>query len=187
VPERRSLVAALLDRDGTIVVDCEYTSNPDQVRLLPGAAAAITRLSAAGYPSIVVTNQSGIARGIITASQYHAVRRRLDDLLREEGAELCDTFTCPHHPDFNGPCDCRKPETGLYERAAAMYELDLSRCFFIGDRIRDIAPAQKFNARAALVRSPITSDEDVEFATKASVPVVNSLSEAVDVLLTSVR
>ena len=181
--ERRSLVAAMLDRDGTIIVDRDYTNDPADVELLPGAADAIARLARSGYPSIVVTNQSGIARGVVTVSQYRAVREKLDELLRAEGAELRDTFACPHHPDFTGPCACRKPGTELYERAAAMYELDLARCLYIGDRMRDIAPAQEFGGRAALVRSPTTSDADVEAARALGVPIVDSLAQAVDQLL----
>jgi histidinol-phosphate phosphatase family protein len=187
MPEPRSLIAAFLDRDGTIIVDRDYTNNPDDVALLPGAAGAIARLSAAGYPSIVVTNQSGIARGKVTVAQYHAVRQRLDELLRGEGAALRDTFACPHHPEFTGPCNCRKPETGLYERAAAIHDLDLSKCFYIGDRTRDIAPAQVFNARSVLVRSPVTSADDETYARTAGAPIVDSLADAVTLLLTAAR
>ncbi|MEP6992580.1 MAG: HAD-IIIA family hydrolase, partial [bacterium] len=94
MPERRSRKAALLDRDGTIIVDRVYTRDPADVVLLPGAAEALRRLAAAGYPAIVITNQSGIARGLISLSDYHAVRQRLDELLAAEGASLLDTFTC---------------------------------------------------------------------------------------------
>jgi histidinol-phosphate phosphatase family protein len=185
VPEPRSRRAALLDRDGTIISDRDYTRDPDEVVLLPGAAAAIRSLSAAGFPSIVITNQSGIARGLITLPAYHAVRRRLDDLLAAEGAVLADTFTCPHHPDFGGPppCACRKPATALYERAAAVHDLDLSRCLYVGDKARDIAPGIAFGGRAVLVQSSRTADEDVAHATAAQLPVVTSLQVAVALLL----
>src|SRR5205085_1202956 len=88
MPEPRSLAVAFLDRDGNIIADRDYTNNPDDVVLLRNAAAAIARLSAAGYGSIVVTNQSGIARGLVSLEQYRAVRQRLDELLRGEGAAL---------------------------------------------------------------------------------------------------
>lgn len=181
--ERRARKAAMLDRDGTIIPDRVYTCEPDDVVLLPGAAAAIRQLAAAGYPSIVVTNQSGIARGLISLAQYHAVRRRLDELLTAEGAMLTDTFTCPHHPDFGSPCACRKPNTGLFERAALVHELDLSRCLYIGDKARDVTPALKFGGRGVLVHSRYTADEDVAQADAASIRVVASLSEAVALLL----
>ena len=185
--EPRSRQAALLDRDGTIIVDRAYTRDPHDVVLLPGAAAAIRDLAAAGFPSIVVTNQSGIARGLISLSDYHAVRLRLADLLAAEGATLADTFTCPHHPEFGSPCTCRKPGTGMYERAAITHDLALARCLFIGDKARDVSPALLFSARAALVRSSHTGAEDVAHAESANVPVVSSLAEAVSLLTASSR
>ncbi len=179
--------AALLDRDGTIIADRHYLSDPEGVVLLPGAAAAIRRLSAAGVPSIVCTNQSGIARGTISLAQYHAVRRRLDGLLAAEGARVLDTLSCPHHPDVTGPCDCRKPAIGLYTRAARLHGLDLARCLFIGDRMRDVTPAAVFGAGAALVASAITTAEDRAAAEVAGVPIVDTLSAAVDAALASGR
>ena len=173
----------MLDRDGNIIPDHPYVNDPANISLLPGAAEAIRRLAAAGYPSIVVTNQSGIAKGLVSVSQYHAVRMRLDELLAEQGAILLDTFACPHHPDVSGPCACRKPATGLYERAAAIHDLDLSRCVFIGDKARDIAPATVFGARAALVQSTNTAPEDIERANADARPVTASLAEAVSLLL----
>lgn len=184
--ERRTHKAAMLDRDGTIIPDRIYTRDPDDIVLLPGAAAAIRQLASAGYPSIIVTNQSGIARGLITLTQYHAVRRRLDELLAAEGAMLADTFTCPHHPDFGSPCLCRKPNTGLFERAAVVHELDLSRCLYIGDKARDVMPALKFGGRGVLVQSRSTADEDVAQADAVRIPVVPSLIEAVSLLLAPV-
>lgn len=173
----------MLDRDGTIVADTDYLRDPDIVTLLPGAAAAIRRLSAAGISSVVCTNQSGIARGIITLAQYRAVRRRIDELLAAEGAELLDSFACPHHPDITGPCDCRKPGLGLYRRAASAHGLDLSRCVFIGDRTRDVEPARAFGARAWLVRSHLTSAADLHAAAQHGARSAGSLAEAVDALL----
>jgi D-glycero-D-manno-heptose 1,7-bisphosphate phosphatase len=175
--------AAMLDRDGTIVVDTNYLRDPDTVALLPGAALAIRRLAQAGIPSIVCTNQSGIARGIISLAQYRAVRRRVDELLLAEGATLLDSFCCPHHPDITGPCACRKPGTLLYERAAATHGLDLSRSVFIGDKMRDVEPAGAFGARAWLVRSPVTPPSDVDTARRRGIAVVDSLDDAVSALL----
>lgn len=181
--DARGVQAAMLDRDGTIVLDTDYLRDPATVQLLPGAAAAIRRLSAAGIPSVVCTNQSGIARGIISLEQYRAVRLRIDELLLAEGASLLDSFACPHHPDLTGPCACRKPGTGLYERAAAAYGFDLARCVFIGDKLRDVAPAVPFGARAWLVRSTVTPDADVQQATALGATITGSLAEAVDQLL----
>ena len=172
-----------MDRDGTIIADRHYISDPDDVVLLPGAAAAIRRLSAAGYPTIVCTNQSGIAHGVISLAQYRAVRLRLNELLAEEGALLADTFACPHHPDFSGPCSCRKPGLALFERAAAVHNLNLSRCLYIGDRARDVTPSLAWQARGVLVTSTNTRQDDLTLATAAGIPVVPSLADAVAMLL----
>lgn len=181
--DRAGLHAALLDRDGTIIADRHYLNDPDGVVLLPGAARAIRELAAAGVPSIVCTNQSGIARGTISLAQYDAVRRRLAELLAAEGAVLLDSFSCPHHPDVTGPCDCRKPGAGLYRRACRLHGLDPARCLFVGDRMRDVSPASEFGAAAALVVSSVTPDEDRQRAQAANVPVVSSLLDAVEGLL----
>jgi D-glycero-D-manno-heptose 1,7-bisphosphate phosphatase len=183
VTDRSLPAAALLDRDGTIIVDTDYVRDPALVELLPGAAEAIRRLAERGVPSIVCTNQSGIARGIISLEQYHAVRLRIDELLAAEGASLLDSFCCPHHPDFTGPCGCRKPGTELYERAARLHHFDLSRSVFIGDKHRDVAPAVAFGGGAMLVRSTVTPEDDIVRSRDAGAAIIDSLREAVDLVL----
>lgn len=154
--ERRP--AVFLDRDGTIVDDPGFLHRPADVRLLPGAAAAIARLNAAGWPVVVVTNQSGIARGLYDVTAYQSVQRRLDELLRAAGARVDATYFCPHHPDFTGPCDCRKPGTALFQRAATDLNLDLTRSWFVGDRDSDIAPALKLGGRGVQIGEPGVRD-----------------------------
>ena len=102
--------AVFLDRDGTIVEDAGFLHEPGKVKLLPGAAEAIRRLNQRGYLVICVTNQSGIARGLYTAAEYTAVQRRLTELLAAHDAHLDGSYFCPHHPQFTGPCECRKPD-----------------------------------------------------------------------------
>ena len=179
--------AALLDRDGTIIVDHHYLNDPARVELLPGAAPAIRRLNEAGIPAIVCTNQSGIARGTISLEQYRAVRLRLSELLAAEGASLLDTFSCPHHPDITGPCACRKPATGLYERAAARYGLDLSRCVYAGDRYRDVAACTVFGGRGVFVESRVSSPEDRARAIAEGMSTAPSLLEAIQPVLEGLR
>ena len=176
--DARSRRAALLDRDGTIIVDEHYIADPDRIALLPGAADAISLLARAGVPSIVCSNQSGIARGLVTLEQYHAVRVRIGELLEAAGATLLDSFVCPHHEQFTGPCACRKPGTLLFERAASLHGLDLSRSMFAGDKHRDVAPAVQFGAPAYLVRSPDTPEEHVTRARADGAEVVDSLLDA---------
>jgi len=109
--------AVFLDRDGTIVEDNGFLHEPGKVKLLPGAAAAIRCLNQAGYLVVVVTNQSGIARGLYTTEEYTAVQRRLGELLTAHGAVIDGSYFCPHHPQFTGPCECRKPGTKLFRDA----------------------------------------------------------------------
>jgi len=176
--------AVFLDRDGTIIHDAEYLQDPDGVELLPGAGQAIGQLNSRGIPVIVVTNQSGIARGLLTEADYEAVRARLDELLAAEGARIDASYFCPHHPDFTGPCDCRKPSTQLYRRAAADHGLDLTRSTFIGDRWRDVAPALELGARGILVSASSTPPAELKEA-EARAEVAPSLREAVELLLRS--
>jgi len=144
--------AVFLDRDGTIVDDPGFLKDPAAVRLLPGAARAIRRLNEAGWLTVVVSNQSGIARGLYAEADYRAVERRLADLLAAEGgARLDASFFCPHHPEFTGPCLCRKPGTKLFEEAAAHLGIDLTRSWFVGDRPSDVAPARRLGGRGLLV------------------------------------
>ena len=171
--------AAFLDRDGTIIVDHHYLNDPAGVELLPGAAEAIRRLAAMGIPSIVCTNQSGIARGTISLTQYRAVRLRMEALLAAEGASLLDTLSCPHHPDVTGPCACRKPETGLYERAASLHHLDLARCLYAGDRYRDVAACTVFHGRGVFVESRVSHPDDRARAEAEGMSVARSLLEGV--------
>ena len=176
--------AAFLDRDGTIIVDADYPNDPDGVELLPGAAHAIARLNAAGMPVVVITNQSGIARGLVTNAQYEAVRARVAQLLAAEGARLDATYHCPHHPEFSGPCECRKPGTLLYTSAAADMALDPEHSFYVGDRWRDVAPALSLGGSGILVPSRSTPAADLERAhTDTAIRVMHSLGEAVDLML----
>ena len=145
--------AAFLDRDGTVVRDAHYLADPERVELIPGAAAAIQRLSGAGLAVVIVSNQSGIARGLYSEAQYHAVAKRVDDVLRAAGAAVDGTYYCPHHPDHGGPCDCRKPSTGLYRRAARDHGLDPGASYYVGDKLTDVLPALALGGQGILVRT----------------------------------
>ena len=145
--------AVFLDRDGTIIEDPGYLADPGGVKLLPGAASAIAQLNRADRPVIVVTNQSGIARGVVTEEQYSATERRLDSLLQESGAHLDAHYYCPHHPDVTGPCACRKPGVQLFVRAAEEFGVDLEASWWVGDRVRDVLPAETLHGRGILVLS----------------------------------
>lgn len=175
--------AAFLDRDGTIIRDASYVRDPEDVELLPGAADAIRSLNDHGVAVIVVTNQSGIARGYLTTHDYERVRERLDQLITAAGARIDATYMCPHHPDITGPCDCRKPGVALYRQAIADHDLDANRSVFIGDRWRDVAPAETLGGTPRLLDVESTPPEDLERAIRHRIPVARSLREAVDSFL----
>lgn len=143
--------AVFLDRDGTIIADPGFIRSVAMVEVLPGAIEAIHHLQAAGYLAIVVTNQSGLSRGLLTQPEYDQVATHLDDLLREGGVHLDATYMCPHHPAVTGPCECRKPGTLHYRMAAQRFGLDLGACWWIGDRLTDVEPAVQLGGRGILL------------------------------------
>jgi D-glycero-D-manno-heptose 1,7-bisphosphate phosphatase len=172
--------AAFVDRDGTIIHDANYIADPQHLELLPAAADAIRRLNERGVVVIVVTNQSGIARGYFGLAEYEAVRRGLDALLAAEDAHIDASYMCPHHPDVSGPCDCRKPGLSLYRQAIAEHGLDPARSLFVGDRMRDVTPAGALGGLGMLIDGESTPAEDREQARRARIVTVHSLGEAVD-------
>ena len=150
-PGARGRRAVFLDRDGTIIEDVAYLREPSQVRLIPGAAEAIEKLNSAGILAIVATNQSGIARGLLTTDRYRTSERAVDELLARQGARLDAHYFCPHFPEVTGPCECRKPGTLLYRQAAERFGIDLPLSWWVGDRLRDVLPAEAFGGRGILV------------------------------------
>jgi D-glycero-D-manno-heptose 1,7-bisphosphate phosphatase len=139
--------AVFFDRDGTLMEDTGYCGDPRLVRIYPGVPEALRKLKAAGYRTFVITNQSGIGRGIITEEQYRAVA---NEFLRQLGAELIDaTYYCADAPGT--PSSRRKPEPAMVWEAAAEYQIDLSRSYFIGDKCADVECGRRAGARTILV------------------------------------
>ena len=148
--------AVFLDRDGTINEQMGYVNHLSRFQLLPGVARAIRGLNEAGLAVVVVTNQSGLARGYFPESLLEAVHAELHRLLAREGAHLDGLYICPHHPEareerFRLDCNCRKPRTGLLERAAAELGLDLGRSYMVGDRWSDLRCGAAVGATTVLV------------------------------------
>ena len=143
--------AALLDRDGTInekAPEGDYVKSPGEVRMLPGAAAAIARLNDAGVPVFVVSNQRGIALGRMTEADLAAVNERIAAELAREGARIDAWYHCPHD---HGECDCRKPGTAMLERAAAEHGIDLREAVMIGDSESDVEAGRRVGARTVRI------------------------------------
>lgn len=145
---RRSI---LLDRDGTILVERNYLSDPADVELLPHAAVGLRRLAELGFSLVVVTNQSAIGRGYFDAQRLAEIHQRMRDLLSAEGVQLDGIYFCPHLSEDH--CECRKPRTGLVVQAAAALGFDPRQSFVIGDKPCDIELGQALGATTVLVRS----------------------------------
>jgi histidinol-phosphate phosphatase family protein len=150
--------AVFLDRDGTIVVERGYLSDPDEIELLPGVARALRSLKAAGYPLVVVSNQSGVGRGLFPESRVHEAMARVREALRAESVELDAIYFCPHRPEEG--CACRKPGTALLERAADDLLLSLRRSAMVGDKRLDVETAHRAGALGVLVRTGYGRDEE---------------------------
>jgi D-glycero-D-manno-heptose 1,7-bisphosphate phosphatase len=148
--------AVFLDRDGTICEEVGYLESIERLCLISGSAAAIKLLNERGLKTVVVTNQSGVARGFFSELRLQEVHEELERLLRLEGAHLDGIYYCPHHPSegnepYLGVCDCRKPASGLLLRAAADLSLDLGASYVIGDHHSDVECAQRAGAKGILV------------------------------------
>lgn len=141
--------AVFLDRDGTINEEVGYLSTPEGFRLLPRAAEAIRLLRKHGWLVIVITNQSGVGRGYFTEADVAAIHRRMAHDLARARTKLDGVYSCPHHPDTG--CDCRKPKTLLFERAARDWDLDLAASYFVGDKLSDLWPGKTLGGRTILV------------------------------------
>jgi histidinol-phosphate phosphatase family protein len=148
--------AVFLDKDGTLVEDISYNVDPCRVQLMAGAAAGLLPLHAAGYRLIVVSNQSGAARGYFPEAALNGVRRRLGELLAPHGVQLHGYYWCPHHPEGVVPdlamvCDCRKPAPGLLLRAAAELGISLDASWLIGDILDDVEAGRRAGCRTVLL------------------------------------
>ena len=169
--------AVLFDRDGTLVVDVPYNGDPELVQPVAGARAALDRLRTAGIPTALVSNQSGIARGLLTREQVDGVNARLAELV----GPLGPVFVCEHGPDEG--CACRKPAPGMVLAAAAELGVAPADCVLVGDIGADVGAATAAGARAVLVPTQVTRAEEVDAARRAGVPVVPDLTAAVALLL----
>ena len=172
--------AVFLDRDGTIMHDVHYCSDPAQVRLFDDAREALQRLKAAGFKLFVITNQSGIGRGYFTERDYQAVT---DELARQLGPGLIEaTYFCPDHPD--AASDRRKPEPGMILEAQRDHGIDLSRSYLVGDKRIDAECGRKAGVRTVLVENGSEQHHDRDHGADWKAP---DLSAAADIILSDAR
>ena len=169
----------ILDRDGTLIVERNYLSSPEDVELLANAAAGLRRFKELGWGRLIVTNQSGIGRGYFTWETVDAIHARMIALFAQSGAEIDDIYVCPHAPEDD--CDCRKPRAGLVLKAAAKWGFDPSDCLFIGDKACDVDLGRALGGSTILV---LTGYGSVNYQGGLAHPdfVVSDLKEAVEVV-----
>lgn len=141
--------AVFVDRDGTINVDGPYLSDPDKFIMYPGVGKGIKELNDKGYKIIVITNQSGIARGYFTEKDLADIHERMKQEFRQFNVELDGIYYCPHHPEDN--CNCRKPKTGLFDKAIKDQDIDVTKSFMVGDKNIDIVAGSKMGLRTILL------------------------------------
>lgn len=156
--------AVFFDRDGTVTEEVGYLTDLSKLRLIPGAGPAIRKLNRAGFKVVLVTNQSGVARGYFPESLVREAHGLLGQMLEKDGARLDGIYYCPHHPTagnskYTVDCDCRKPGTGLLDRAARDLDIDIAGSYVVGDKWSDIELAQKAGARAVLVGTGFGPDD----------------------------
>jgi len=138
-----------LDRDGVINKEVGYLSDPDRFEFIPGSLEALKIIKQKGYLLIIITNQAGIARGYFSEEILHSIHTKMINILKNHDITLDGIFYCPHHPDFTGECDCRKPLPGMIYRATSKHNIDLTESYMIGNTLNDIKAG--FNAQCKTV------------------------------------
>ncbi len=183
--------AVFLDRDGTINVEVGYLSRPEDFALIEGSAPAIRRLNDAGFLVVVVSNQSGVARGYFGEDDVKRVNEEMARQLERFGARLDAVYYCPHYPDaavqeYRRECDCRKPGPGMIRRAEAELGIDVKVSYVVGDHRGDIVLAKNVGARSIMVVTGHGADELEKLRLEGVEPdlVVKDLAEATDRILT---
>ena len=157
--------AVFLDRDGVICEDVGYLTEVSQLQLIPDAAQAVHLLNSSGLKVIIITNQSGVARGYFSEAQVREIHREMGKLLSTQRAYIDAIYYCPHYPEgtiehYRRECDCRKPSPGMLTQAANDHGIDLAQSYLVGDKLTDIECAQRAGARGILVLTGYGKDEE---------------------------
>lgn len=182
--EEISLKSAIfLDRDGTINVEKDYLIDPADLKIFPGVGAALRRCHEAGYLLIVVTNQSGIARGYFSLAAVERLHNHLQGELLNFGVQIDAFYLCPHHPEYGSPCECRKGSPGMLLQAAKEHRIDLAKSWMIGDKQSDIEAGGKAGCRSILVRTGYGVQEEEKLAPDTLI--ADSLTDAVEMIFTT--
>jgi len=185
--------AVILDRDGTIIVDKDYLTDPKQIEFLPGAVSALRRLKEAGFLLVVCTNQSAIARGLMTEQQYGEIEKVFLDMLKEHGVEIDASYYCPHLKEgtverYAVACECRKPRMGMFLKARADLDFNPFSSYAVGDSLRDLVPGYQMGMKTVLVRTGKGEQSaKVELVHRFVTCVCADLSEAAEWIISDSR
>ena len=190
----KKISAVFLDRDGTINEEVGYLDSLAKLKIIPAASAAIRLINQSGMKAVVISNQSGVARGIFPEEFVQTVNNQLEELLKKEGTVIDKFYYCPHHPTagegtYRQKCSCRKPEPGMLRQAARELNLDLTSSYLIGDRYIDIETAGRVGAKGVLVKTgfgaALLRDEGPDKATPENKPafIAGDIMEAVQWIL----
>jgi len=151
--------AIFLDRDGVINKEISHLSDPKDFEFIKGSIEALKLLKQKGFLLIIITNQAGIARGLFTEETLKAIHYKMIKILKQQNINLDDIFYCPHHPEFTGSCECRKPNPGMILKAQSKYHIDLTNSYMVGDTLNDIQTGKSVNCKTALVLTGYGKEE----------------------------
>ncbi len=180
--------AIFFDRDGTVNVEKEYIYDPAQVELIDGALEALSLAKSKGFRIFIISNQSGIARGLATETQVSRVNERLEELVAPAGVKFDGVYFCPHLPTISGRCTCRKPARGMIDRALETFDLDLSESYVVGDRMLDMGLAHNIGATGILVRTGYGAIEEKQLPSGGGPHhIVDDVLAAVKLILDEIR
>lgn len=184
-------VAVFLDKDGTIIRDVPYNADPDFVELVPGCANALSMLKQSGFLLILVTNQSGVARGLFAENDLVPVFDKIDLLLAGAGVKFDDHFYCPHHPQgtvpaYTSDCSCRKPLPGMLFEAALKWEIDLNNSWMIGDILNDAEAGNRAGCKTILLNTG-NETEWIQGPYRKPYQIASSLTEAATLIINSIK
>lgn len=172
----------ILDRDGTINIDSDaFIKAPEEWLPLPGSLEAIALLNRRGFKVVVISNQSGVARGLFDLATLEAIHAKMKQMVKDAGGEIETIYFCPHGPDDD--CDCRKPRDGLFRRFAADYSADLSQIYAVGDSLRDLQAAESAGAKPILVKTG-KGENTLNKHSELNCPVFDNLHDAANFIVT---
>jgi histidinol-phosphate phosphatase family protein len=174
----RQNIAVFLDRDGTLNEDRGYVTSPEQLVLFSGVPEALARLNQLGVQVILMTNQSAIGRGFMATHDLQHIHQKLVDLLGAHEGRIDEVYVCPHRPDEG--CACRKPQVGMIKQAAERFSLDLSQCFFVGDKCSDLEAAHKAGVTGVLVLSSVYGEAALKARDNGEFPIAHVAQTFVD-------